>query len=368
MTAVSLESLGRKLDQYLQSEIERASFPGAVYAVGTGSEILLQKALGYSVVEPARIQATADTIYDVASLTKPLVTTTLVLLGHAAGAFDLNDPVSNSLQELKRTDKSRFTFIDLLSHRSGFEAWFPLYTYGRGPEKYLQAIVARPLEYPTGTRAVYSDLGFITLYLALRRIFQREPAELAREKIIAPLGLRRSLFNPPETMKPQIAATERGNAKERRMVAERGLSFEGFRDSMIWGEVNDGNAWFMGGFAGNAGLFSTASEVFEMARNKLLPVELMKMSLKNYTEGLEENRGLGWQLRSSSPTHPSAVLSGRCYGHTGFTGTSVWLDPDRDLIIVLLANRLHPIIQPNFDMQSVRRNVNALVIEEWDRR
>ena len=369
---MALESLRRKLDQYLEGEIERGSFPGAVYAVGRGSEILLLNALGFSVVDPATIRATSDTIYDVASLTKPLLTTTLVLLGHAQGAFDLHEPVSKYLEELKGTDKAAFTFVDLLSHRSGFEAWYPMYTHGPGPEKYLQGIVRRPLQYPTGTGVVYSDLGFITLHLTLRRVFRREPEEMARQMIFQPLGLRRSLINPPAEMKSEIAATEWGNSNERRMVAERGLSFQ-FRDYMIWGEVDDGNAWYMGGLAGNAGLFSTAADLFELARmylmggHKLLPSELVTMSLKNYTEGLEENRGLGWQLRSSRPTHPSAVLGERCYGHTGFTGTSLWVDPDRDLIIVLLTNRLHSTAR-QFDMQVVRRNFHALVIEEWDRR
>lgn len=370
--AEALPPLREKLDRYLEEEIERASFPGAVYAVGNSSGLLLQNALGYSVLKPAKIKANLDTIYDVASLTKPLITTTLTLQAHAAGLIDLHDPVSKHLQELRKTDKAELTFIDLLAHRGGFQAWYPLYTRGLGPENYLQALVKRPLRYKPGSREIYTCLGFILLHLAMMRVYGRPLEEVAREKIFDPLGLKRSLFNPPPEMKYVIAATEWGNTNERKMLADRGLKFK-FRDYMIWGEVNDGNAYYMGGHAGNAGLFSTAGEVFQIAHayltggGKLLPAELVDLSLRNYTPGLEENRGLGWQLQSDRSAHPSSVLSEACFGHTGFTGTSVWVDPKRELIIVLLANRLHPTVKP-FNMQTVRLRVHSLIVEEWDRR
>lgn len=363
-----VSALREKLDQYLESEMDRASFPGAVYAVGDSSGILVQNAHGHSVVKPAKIRTNLDTIYDVASLTKPLITTTLALQAHAAGLIDIEEPVSKHLPELTNTDKAELTFVDLLTHRGGFQAWYPLYTHGLGAEKYLEALLRRPFRYKPGTREIYSCLGFILLHISLTRIYGRALAEVSRTQIFEPLGLKRSLFNPPPEMKYEIAATEWGNSNERRMIAERGLSFT-FRDYMIWGEVNDGNAYSMGGYAGNAGLFSTASEVFKIAQryHELMPRDLVERALRNYTVGLDENRGLGWQLQNPRPTHPSSVLSETCYGHTGFTGTSVWVDPQRDLIIVLLTNRLHPVIQP-FNMQVVRRNFHALVVEEWDRR
>ena len=156
------------------------------------------------------------------------------------------------------------------------------------------------------------------------------------------------------------------------MVADRGMRFS-FRDSILWGEVNDGNAYSMGGYAGNAGLFSDAADVFELTKiyllggGALLPQELVDLSLRNYTEGMDENRGLGWQLQTTRPTHPSSVMSANCFGHTGFTGTSSWVDPQRNLIVVLLTNRLHPMIRP-FNLQTVRRNGHALVVEHWDQR
>ncbi|MHB0969369.1 MAG: serine hydrolase domain-containing protein [Thermoanaerobaculia bacterium] len=359
-----------RVDAYLEREIDLGSFPGAVYAFGDRSGVFLARALGHSVIKPARINNTVDTIYDVASLTKPLITATLTLAAAAEGRIDLEDPVARHLPELDAEEKSGLTFIDLLTHRAGYQAWYPLYTQGEGDEAYLSALNRRPLRYRPGTREIYSCLGYITLHLALERIYGASVEQLAAEKIFAPLGLRNSLFNPPPPMKYQIAATEWGNANERQMVAARDLPFRKFRTYMIWGEVNDGNAYYMGGVAGNAGLFATASDVFAIARawldESLLPAEIVRLALRNYTIGLEENRALGWQLQNPREDHPSSVMSETCFGHTGFTGTSVWVDPARDLVVSFLTNRLHPTVQP-LNMQAIRRNVHRLIVEEWDR-
>ncbi|HVT44154.1 MAG TPA: serine hydrolase domain-containing protein [Thermoanaerobaculia bacterium] len=365
-------SLRDQVDRLLTGEIEVGSFPGAVYAIGDARGIRVENALGHAALKPAKIKTSLDTIYDVASLTKPLITSTLVLRAAAEGLLDLGDRVAKHMPELRETDKRDVTFIDLLTHRGGFQAWYPLYTAGMSDRAYLQALVQRPLRYAPGTREIYSCLGFILLHLALERITGKRAEDLAAEKIFAPLGLTRSLFNPPPEMKYTIAATEWGNGNERLMVAERGLTFPHFRNYLIWGEVNDGNAYYMGGMGGNAGLFSTAREIFSMARShlsrdeRLLPASMIDRSLRNYTVGLEENRGLGWQLPSLDPDGPTAMLSLHSFGHTGFTGTSVWIDPDRDLIMVLLTNRVHPSVQP-ISMQKIRRKFHLLVASEWDR-
>jgi CubicO group peptidase (beta-lactamase class C family) len=366
------DALAQRIDRFLAEEIEVGSFPSAVYAVGNSRGIIAENAIGHLVVKPAKIAVSRDTIYDVASLTKPLITSTIAVRLAAMGAFDLAEPVSKYLPELAGTDKSEVTFVDLLTHRGGFQAWYPLYSQGIGDKAYLAALIKRPLRFEPGTREIYSCLGFITLHFAIERSTGRRMEELALELIFDPLGLRNSLFSPPPSMKYRIAATEWGNSNERRMVAERSLTFAHFRRYMIWGEVNDGNAYYMGGMAGNAGLFSTASDVFEIARaylradERLLPAKMIALTTRNYTLGLEENRGLGWQLQSSRPNGPTNMLSEGAYGHTGFTGTSVWIDAERDLIMVLLTNRLHPSVQP-INMQSVRRNFHLICVEEWDR-
>lgn len=366
-----LPALQENIDRYLTSEIEIGSFPGAVYAIGDSSGVVLENAVGSSTVKPARMRAHAGTIYDVASLTKPLITSTLLLRAVAEGKIDLSDKVSKHLVELRDTDKQELTFIDLLSHRGGFQAWYPLYTQGMGDRNYIRALAKRPLRYERGTREIYTCLGFITLYLALERVFKARGEDLAKQFIFEPLGITTATFSPPPEMKYTIAATEWGNANERKMVADRKLPFKHFRNYMIWGEVNDGNAYYMGGMAGNAGLFATARDVFTIARayltkeEALLPAKLIEMSARNYTVGLEENRGLGWQLPSSKPEGPAAMLSEGSFGHTGFTGTSVWVDPSRDLIMVLLTNRVHPQVQ-RLNMQGVRRKFHLAVVEAWD--
>lgn len=369
--AETLDALRRELDGYFTSEMEVGSFPGLVYAVGNSTGILVQNAMGHSVVKPAKIRNDLDTIYDVASLTKPLITSTLVLRAAADHRLDLSERVSNYLTELIPTDKKDVTFLDLLTHRGGFQAWYPLYTQGIGDRAYLAALVNRPLRYRPGSREIYSCLGFIMLHLAMERIYGRRMEDLAKELIFEPLGLERSLFAPPAAMKYAIAATEWGNANERSMVADRNLTFPQFRRYMIWGEVNDANAYYMAGMAGNAGLFSTAHDVFEIGRaylrrdERLLPARMIDLSARNYTLGLEENRGLGWQLPSPRPDGPTVMLSEGSYGHTGFTGTSIWVDPPRDLVMVLLSNRLHPSVQP-LNMQNIRREFHQRVVDAWD--
>lgn len=366
-----LGPLKEKIQSWLKSEIENGSFPGAVAAIGDSSGILLEHSLGHSVVKPARIRMSNGTIFDAASLTKPLITSTVALRTAADGLIRLDEPVSKYLTELQGTEKSAITFIDLLTHRGGFQAWYPLYTQGTGTQSYLRSLVRRPLRYQPGTREIYSCLGFITLCLTLERIHGRSIQELATSFIFEPLGLSCSMFNPAPELKWKIAATDWGNANERGMVAARGINFK-FRDSMIWGQTNDGNSWYRDGVAGNAGLFATAQDVFRIAqsylvnRGDLLPKEMVDLSRRNYTVGLEENRGLGWQLPSSQAGGPTEMFSEHAFGHTGFTGTSVWVDPDRDLILVLMTNRLHPVFKP-LNMQQVRRKFHHIVVSEWDR-
>ncbi|HXI12891.1 MAG TPA: serine hydrolase [Thermoanaerobaculia bacterium] len=370
MLESAVETLKAEVKKYLTSEIEAGSFPGAVYAIGSSDGIVAEGALGYSVVKPARIRAGIDTIYDVASLTKPLITASLVLRAASDGKFELNEPVSKYLEELRGTEKASITFVDLLSHRAGFQAWYPLYTQGEGDAAYLNAIVRRPLRYKAGTRVIYSCLGFMLLKLALQRVYEKSLEELSAEILFGPLSLQHAGFNPAPERKYEIAATEWGNTNERDMVAERGLTFSRFRNYIIWGETDDGNAYYMGGVGGNAGLFATARDVFSIARSYarggegLFPPDVVANATKNHTPGLQENRGLGWQLPASRPDGPASMFSPSAFGHTGFTGTSVWVDPGRNLIVVLLTNRLHPTTHAN-NMQSVRRKLHLIAVNAW---
>jgi CubicO group peptidase (beta-lactamase class C family) len=307
------------IDDFLRREIEVGSFPGAVYAIGSSHGIERENALGHAVTVPLRIPATLDTIYDCASLTKPLITTTLAL-------------------QMLDVDAIR----PLLTHTSGLRAWMPLYLY---PD-YVAAIREHGPEYEPGTRVVYSDLNYVLLWSMLP-----DYVSLARSRIFEPLGID-ATFNPPASLRPRIAATEWGQRFEAKLAGHPEIAST--RDGLIWGEVHDGNSYFAGGTAGNAGLFATARAVFRIAQawvnNELLPRAIVSEATRNQTIGLNESRGLGWLI---SPTG--------MYGHTGFTGTSVWIDPERDRIMVLLTNRVHPCAAAN-SMQRIRAEFHRLAL------
>jgi CubicO group peptidase (beta-lactamase class C family) len=328
-----------EIDDFLRHEIDVGSFPGAVYAAGSSSEIVFENALGNAVSVPFRLPATLTTIYDCASLTKPLITATLILQAVAEGKIRLDDEFEGH------------TFRRLLTHTSGLAAWLPLYALG----DYRQAIRERGLEYEPGTKVVYSDLNFILLYYAITEMYG-DYVTRAREMVFRPLELADALFRPPATLRPRIAATEWGQRWEMGMCATRSVVFHGFRSGLIWAETHDGNSHHFGGTAGNAGLFATARAVYRIGQGwlnaTLLPRELVNEATRNHTAGMNENRGLGWLL--SAPDHVATkMLSSRAFGHTGFTGTSLWIDPETDRIMVLLTNRVHP-CAASVAMQSIR--------------
>jgi CubicO group peptidase (beta-lactamase class C family) len=297
------------LVQFLQQEIDLGSFPSASYAIGSIDGIEEERALGNAVAVPIRIAATTDTIYDLASVTKVLVTTILVLQAVAEKKIDLEDEFDG------------YTYRQLLTHASGLKAWLPLYAFDR---PYRETIRERGFD---GPKPVYSDLNFVLLRYALDDLFD-DYVEAAQSRIFQPLGLRATMFEVPPVLKPRVAATEWGQRFEAKMAADRGLPFSRFRQGLMWGEVNDGNSYGAGGTCGNAGLFATARDTFRIvqafARGELVPPSLVREATCAHVA----DRGLGWQVNELG------------YGHNGFTGTSVWVKGDR--ISVLLTNRVHP--------------------------
>lgn len=313
-----------ELDAFLQREIALGSFPGAAYAIGTTDGIRREHALGHAVAVPLRIAASPGTVWDLASTTKVLVTTILVLRAVAEGKIGLDDEYRG------------FSFRELLSHTSGLRSWLPTYWYADP----LSAIERYGRERPRGTAAVYSDLNFFLLYFALGEIYG-DFRHAARTAIFERLGLRDTCFNPPAAWKPRIAATEWGQRFER-VLAERLQSpprtvSRDVRQGLMWGDANDGNSFHAGGTLGNAGLFGTARDAFRIlqafVRGELVPRELVEES----TRAVADDRGLGWQLGGPG-------LSPRSFGHMGFTGTSVWCDEGK--LFVLLTNRVHPCAAP----------------------
>jgi CubicO group peptidase (beta-lactamase class C family) len=365
-----------EISEFLSERIAAGDFPSAVYLVAERERVVFHDALGHAVREPSERAASSDTIYDLASLTKPLVTGLLTALRVEQGFINLDEEVRRYLPEFDEGDKRSITVRQLVTHTSGLAAWRPLYiTTGGRKEDALKVIVAEPLESLPGAHVRYSDLGFITLGFLLERITGARLADIARREIFEPLNLRRTFFNPEMALQTEMAACELGNLYERQMCGEMktGEAYEGWREGLIWGEVHDGNAYFLGGAAGHAGLFSTARETLLIARQflekrtQLLAPQTCALFRTNMTEGLEEARSLSWQLASTKDSTAGTSLPPESFGHTGFTGTSCWIDPANERIFLLFTNRTHAArALPFVNINGVRRRFHTLAVAALD--
>ena len=362
----------KSISDLLAERIEAGDFPSAVYVVAEAGRVRFADALGDAVREPSVRAATLGTVYDLASLTKPLVTGMLLALLVERGAVGLDAPVASYLDEFGVDDKRAVTVRQLLTHTSGLPAWRPLYLLTGGDrDRVLETIAAQPLEQAPGERVVYSDLGFITLGLLAEHVTNTRLADLARREIFEPLELRRTFFNPELSFQTEVAACESGgNSYERGMCeTQAGADTARWRERTIWGEVHDGNAYFLGGAAGHAGLFSDARETLRLASQflpqttRLLNPETCRLFSQNMTEGLNEARSFAWQLAATPESTAGPRLPSEAFGHLGFTGTSCWIDPTTERVFILLTNRTHARALPFVNINSVRRRFHTLAVE-----
>jgi serine-type D-Ala-D-Ala carboxypeptidase len=362
------------ISSFLTERIAAGDFPSAVYLIAEKDREVFADALGNAVTEPQRLAATLNTVYDLASLTKPLVTGLLSARRVEVGELTLDASISHYLPEFDRTDKRPITLKNLLTHTSGLPAWRPLYQLAKGePDRVLGVIANLDLEYEPGTRVVYSDLGFIVLGKLLERLSGKSLVELAQTEIFQPLKLQHTFFNPELALQTGIAACELGNNYEREMCGEAdGANQKNWRNEIIWGQVHDGNAYFLGGAAGHAGLFSTAKETLTIARQflaaqtSLLKPASCELFRTDMTEGLEESRSFGWQLAKTKDSAAGLDLPPDSFGHSGFTGTSCWVDPLHERIFILLTNRTHARALPFANINSVRRQFHSLATAALD--
>ena len=308
--------------------------PAAVAEVGSRSERLWRHAAGRLTFDAGSPPATADTIFDLASLTKVIATTTLAMRHADAGSTPLDLPVAAALRTWRGTDRETVTVRDLLAHASGLTAHLPFYRDHAGRPDFESAIARLPLEYAPRTRSIYSDLGFILLGFILA---DRHPARAGLaaqfDEVAARRGWGEIRFHPPPEWRPRTAPTERDPWRGRTLV----------------GEVHDENAWALGGAAGHAGLFGTAGAAGRFARDVLaglgggspLASPPVFDAFRRRTAVPGSSRALGWD--TMLPTSScGGRLSSDAIGHTGFTGTSLWIDPAADRYVVLLTNRVHP--------------------------
>ncbi len=402
-----------QISKFLHERIDAGDFPSAVYLVAEKGEIVLHGALGNAVVEPEVIKAESDTIYDLASLTKPLVTGLLCAALIENGEIALTDTIATYFDAFDTVEKRNITIRHLITHVSGFKAWLPFYLCKNPPaidgasamgfcdkrikDFVLNEIARRPATQTVDSWVVYSDLNFILLGLLVEKIYGRDLNYILVTELYEKLGLFRTFFGGAIDLKHEIAASEKGNEFEKQTCIEQGylqppVKFgvptlvgetvtkrpaeagtpNAFREDTIWGEVHDGNAYFMGGVAGHAGLFSTAEETFKIAQQFLpssttiLKPETCELFRTNFTVGMNEHRSLGFQLASTPESTAGTSMSPESFGHLGFTGTSLWLDPARERIFILLTNRTHNHALPFVNINSVRRKFNDLAVKYLD--
>jgi CubicO group peptidase (beta-lactamase class C family) len=320
------------LDSVLAAGIAAGAAPGASLAVGRYGHLLLSRGYGRLSATPGAAAVTDSTLYDLASLTKVVATTTLAMMLEEEGRLVLDHTVASYLPEFNDSAKAAITLRMLLTHSGGLEAFAPLHETLRGREAYLRAISARPLAYAPGTKMVYSDWDMILLQLVLERITGEPLDRLAAERVFRPLGMTDTGFLPARALLPRIAPTEMDRT----------------RGGVIHGEVHDPNAWAIGGVSGHAGLFSSARDlaVFcQMLLNggsyggvRLLSAATVTRWTAPQAGG--SSRALGWDTPSGQSSS-GRYFSPRSFGHTGFTGTSLWLDPERGVFVVLLTNRVN---------------------------
>ncbi|VTR91387.1 Beta-lactamase OS=Rhodopirellula europaea SH398 GN=RESH_01866 PE=4 SV=1: Beta-lactamase [Gemmata massiliana] len=349
-----------KIDTAVEAAIKRGECPGAVVVVVHADAVVYRKAFGKRAVKPDEVAMTTDAVFDMASLTKPVATGTSIALLIQQGKLKPEDLVSKHWPEFAANGKEKVTVEHLLLHTSGLIADNDIKDYASGRAKALERIAGLKLEAPAGTRFKYSDVGFIVLGELVEKISGAPVDQFAKKNVFDPLKMADTTYTPSESLKKRIAPT-------------------GLRDGkIILGEVHDPRAFKMGGVAGHAGLFSTADDMVRYCRMLLRDGELDgtrvldAKTVKLFTEphpvdvpvtkggDAKGSRSFGWDVDTAySAPRGNLFKKGEGYGHTGFTGTSAWVDPGTKTAIIVLANRVHPDDKGN--ATPLRREIGTIV-------
>ena len=321
------------LTTILRAGIRDSAFPGAVAVVGTKDSVLVAVSAGQLDWQPSPATS-MTTIWDMASLTKVVALTSAMMLLTESGQVDLNAPVQRYVPEFTGRGKENITVRHLLTHSSGLPAWRPLYKEAEDPAAAMALAIATPPDTMPGIRMVYSDLGAIILGEIVKRVSGQAFDAFVGERVFAPLGMRETLFRPAENLRERIAPTE----------------VDPWRQRHLRGEVHDENAFALGGISAHAGLFSTAADLVRLARMYLSGGTLdgrrfvSTSTIDRFTavqDSALSHRALGWETPNGTNS-AGRRMSKRSFGHTGFTGTSFWVDRDRGVFVILLSNRVNP--------------------------
>ena len=319
------------IDEIMNAAIAHGAIPGGVVLIGHNGKVVYRKAYGQRSVEPGKEAMTVDTIFDLASLTKCIATTSSVMKLVQEGKVRLNEPVAAYLPDFARNGKRDITVRELLTHFSGLPEDLDLKTAWKGRDvAYQMAMDAKPI-FPPGSRFLYSDINFETLGFLVEKVSGMSLNDYAAKYVFSPLDMRETRYLPPAEWLPRIAPTEYDEDNH-----------------MLRGAVHDPTARRMGGVAGHAGLFSTADDLSKYAQDMLTgfhvltPLTVEKMSTPQQPPTAASLRGLGWDIDSPFSTNRGEFYPIGSFGHTGFTGTSIWIDPVTNSYVILLTNAVHP--------------------------
>ncbi len=362
MTESRSETVRQLLDRAVLSGLAPGLVAGWQAENDRAPEII---AVGRAIVAPDWEPMTPQTWFDLASLTKPLVVGILSLLAIREGSLTPDTPVADVLQKTSVFPAGRLLLRQLLTHSSGLPSWEPIYVLADGnPERTLETLGRLNVD-GSGAHVVYSCPGFILLGMMLERLGGSSLDRIFLDRVVRPLGLESEVGFRPSPSLP-VAGGARVPTAEQVLLNERGLDSRLIPPSSP-GQPDDGNSRFLDGVAGNAGLFGTAAGVLALARvylgvGEFLSAHEISLATTNHTPGLEQARGFGWQLAGSPGCSAGPALSASAFGHTGFTGTSLWVDPTKGITMALLANRVHPGHRPT-DLHPLRRRFHQLVVD-----
>lgn len=383
---MNTEQIRKQIERSLEAGMSQGIFPGGAVSMLRKGESALTVCKGRTGQGPEAALVDQHTLYDMASLTKVMVTLPLILISVQEGKLSLTDTVTKYLPELAegedKESKAKIKVIHLLTHTSGLPAWRPFFLLANSKSEYLRQIAHEPMIDSPGREVVYSDLGFMLLGFLVERIWDEELDALAKRLVFEPSGMIHSGYVPlaqADLRALNMAPTEKGNSFEQKMAVDyltelsagrplfakewqQKLATYTWRKGVICGTVHDCNAYYgLGGVSGHAGLFSTLADTeryMQMWTSGDAPVRidavLRALSTRSLTDPSVHRRGLGWIISSTGGSLEQVatgctggdVVSERAFGHTGFTGTSIWSDPARETTVITLTNRVHPEVSP----------------------
>ncbi len=347
-----------EVKKVINNAVKDSAFPGAVVLISKDGNIKYQKAFGHYTYDEDSREVTLNTIYDLASLTKVIATTTATMICIDKNLFSIEDKVSKYIPEFASNGKEDVQIKNLLLHNSGLPAWKKFYALYDNPEDVLKDIYNCKIEYEPGTKTVYSDLGMITMGKIIEKVSGKTLKDFCIDEIFIPLEMNDTYFNPPDSLKERIAPTELDDY---------------WRKRLIIGEVHDETAALLKGVSGHAGLFSTAENVYRVLLmllnngnfkgKQIINEATVKLFTKKYDNS---DRALGWDIKSPEGSSSGRFFSNVSYGHTGFTGTSAWVDPVNKLAVVFLTNRVYP-TRENMKIIKVRPELHNAVFKAFQK-